>query len=204
MKKNSAYNKVRRYRDIIRMICALFFLILYIPHYFAFLLSHNQEIIKKDIEANKKYIFVKLGNFCAFIYLLHTNKYFRALFYHRISPLFALILNFFRPSDHYFSISKTTIIKGGFIVAHPFATIINADKIGENFLCRNGTTIGEKNTMDDRPIIGNNVTLGASVIIVGKIKIGDNVTIGAGSVVVKDVPSNVIIAGNPAKVIKHL
>lgn len=55
--------------------------------------------------------------------------------------------------------------------------------------------------MNDRPIIGNNVTLGASVTIIGEIHIGDNVIIGAGSVVVKDVPNNVVIAGNPAKII---
>jgi maltose O-acetyltransferase len=36
------------------------------------------------------------------------------------------------------------------------------------------------------------------------VKIGDNVTIGAGSVVTKDLPDNVIAAGNPCKVIKSI
>ena len=36
------------------------------------------------------------------------------------------------------------------------------------------------------------------------VTIGDNVTIGAGSVVVKDVPSGVVVVGNPAKVIKKV
>lgn len=57
---------------------------------------------------------------------------------------------------------------------------------------------------DDRPVIGNNAHLGASVTIIGAIKIGDNVTIGAGSVVVKDIPNICIIAGNPAKIIRHI
>ena len=35
------------------------------------------------------------------------------------------------------------------------------------------------------------------------VTIGDNVIIGAGSVVTKDIPSNVIAAGTPCKVIKH-
>ena len=35
------------------------------------------------------------------------------------------------------------------------------------------------------------------------LSIGNNVIIGAGSVVVKDIPDNVIVAGNPAKVLKQ-
>ena len=56
--------------------------------------------------------------------------------------------------------------------------------------------------MDDRPTIGNNVTLGANVVIIGPVSIGNNVIVGAGSVVVKDIPDDVIVAGNPAKIIK--
>ena len=52
--------------------------------------------------------------------------------------------------------------------------------------------------------IGNNVWIGGSVTILPGVTIGDNVTIGAGSVVVKDIPDNVVVAGNPAKVIKTL
>lgn len=37
----------------------------------------------------------------------------------------------------------------------------------------------------------------------GGISIGNNVDIGAGSVVLKDVPSNCVVAGNPAKVIRY-
>lgn len=52
--------------------------------------------------------------------------------------------------------------------------------------------------------IGNNVWLGGNVTILPGITIGDNTTIGAGSVVTKDIPSNVVAAGNPCKVIKEL
>ena len=51
--------------------------------------------------------------------------------------------------------------------------------------------------------IGNNVWIGGSVTILPGVTIGDNVTIGAGSVVVKDIPSNVIAAGNPCRVISE-
>lgn len=52
--------------------------------------------------------------------------------------------------------------------------------------------------------IGNNVWIGGSVTILAGVTIGDNVTVGAGSVVIKDIPSGVVVAGNPARVIKKL
>lgn len=47
--------------------------------------------------------------------------------------------------------------------------------------------------------IGNNVFIGADSIVLCNTRIGDNVIIGAGSVVTRDVPSNSVYAGNPAK-----
>jgi len=52
--------------------------------------------------------------------------------------------------------------------------------------------------------IGNRVSIGTSATILGGIKIGDNAIIGAGSVVTKDVPANVIVKGNPAKVSRYI
>lgn len=49
--------------------------------------------------------------------------------------------------------------------------------------------------------IGSNVFIGAGSIILPNTTINDNVIIGAGTVVAKDVPSNVVIAGNPWRVI---
>ena len=53
-------------------------------------------------------------------------------------------------------------------------------------------------------VIGNNVTVSAGSNVIGKIVIGDNVIVGIGSVVVKDVPTNCIVAGNPAKIIRYV
>jgi len=53
-------------------------------------------------------------------------------------------------------------------------------------------------------IIGNNVWIGGGAIICAGVTIGDNTTIGAGSIVVKDIPSNVLAAGNPCRVIRNL
>ncbi|KAF0559389.1 maltose o-acetyltransferase [Gigaspora margarita] len=52
--------------------------------------------------------------------------------------------------------------------------------------------------------IGNDVWIGGGAIICPGITIGDGVTVGAGSVVTKNVPSYVVVAGNPAKIIRHL
>jgi len=48
------------------------------------------------------------------------------------------------------------------------------------------------------------VRIGANCTILPGITIGENSLIGAGSVVIKDVPPNVVVAGNPAKVIKNI
>lgn len=64
----------------------------------------------------------------------------------------------------------------------------------------------ERNTRQEwaKPVtIGHNVWIGGSVTILPGVTIGDNVTIGAGSVVVRDIPSNSIAVGNPAKVVRN-
>lgn len=107
--------------------------------------------------------------------------------------------------DFQCKIFKSSRIGGGMMCYHPFATVINAKSIGRNFQFRNGLTIGNKgNDNTQLPVIGDDVTVGAQVVIIGDISIGNHVIIGAGSVVVKDVPSNCVVAGNPAKVIKTL
>ena len=52
--------------------------------------------------------------------------------------------------------------------------------------------------------IGNNVWLGWGSIVLKGVSIGDNSIVAAGAVVVKDVPSNMIVAGNPAIVVKEI
>ncbi|GHU73516.1 hypothetical protein FACS189413_17980 [Bacteroidia bacterium] len=50
--------------------------------------------------------------------------------------------------------------------------------------------------------IGKNCFIAVGATIMPGITIGDEVIVGAGSVVTKDVPSNTIVAGNPAKIIR--
>jgi maltose O-acetyltransferase len=52
--------------------------------------------------------------------------------------------------------------------------------------------------------IGNNVFIGANSVVLPNVTIGDNVIIGAGSIVSRDIPSNTIYAGNPARFIRSI
>lgn len=52
--------------------------------------------------------------------------------------------------------------------------------------------------------IGNNVWIGGGVTVCPGVTIGDNSVIGAGSVVTKDIPANVVAAGNPCRVLRTI
>ncbi|KKQ91818.1 MAG: Hexapeptide transferase family protein [Candidatus Woesebacteria bacterium GW2011_GWB1_39_10] len=53
------------------------------------------------------------------------------------------------------------------------------------------------------PKLGNGVTVFIGARIVGRVTIGNNVQIGANAVVVKDVPSNSVVGGVPAKILRR-
>lgn len=53
-------------------------------------------------------------------------------------------------------------------------------------------------------VLENGVWIGDSAIICKGVRIGENSIVGAGSVVRDDVPANVVVIGNPAKIVKHL
>lgn len=85
-------------------------------------------------------------------------------------------------------------------------------KIGDNVRCGANTMITDSDWHTEDPrtgidkvvIIENNVWLGYGVKVLKGVHIGENSLIGAGSIVTKDIPANVIAAGNPCKVIKQL
>ncbi len=63
----------------------------------------------------------------------------------------------------------------------------------------------EKGLQYNMPVhIGKNCWIGANAVVLPGITIGDNVVIGAGSVVTKDIPSNVVAAGNPCRVLRQV
>lgn len=91
-----------------------------------------------------------------------------------------------------------------FTIAHFGGITFFPECCGRNVYLRQGVTVGANGRSGKHPVIGNNVEFGANCAIIGDIKIGDNVIIGANAVVTKDVPSNSVVAGVPAKIIKTL
>lgn len=74
---------------------------------------------------------------------------------------------------------RTWVLNGAFVMAHDYCRSIKADTR-----------------------IGHDCVIGINSVIMPGITIGDEVVVGAGSIVTKDIPSNCIVAGNPAKVLK--
>lgn len=94
-------------------------------------------------------------------------------------------------------VSNDVSIKIGTIVY--FNTIITHDCLVGKFV---ELSPGAK--LLGRVKIGDYSQIGASATILPNITIGENVIVGAGSVVTKDVPSNSLVVGVPAKIIKEL
>ena len=53
-------------------------------------------------------------------------------------------------------------------------------------------------------LIKKGASIGSSATLLAGITVGENAIIGAGSVVTKDVPANIIVAGNPARVLRNI
>lgn len=194
-------NKKRKIRDILRLLGAILFSWLYIPHMLIYSIKGKKRLIDSDIERLKKQVNIALPNGLAVLYFLHNNRYYRKAFYYRIGPAISLLIGWWRPGDSSFIIPDSTKIGGGISFAHPYSTVLNAESIGNNFSCIHCTTLGKKD--GKRPIIGDNVTIGCHACIIGGVSIGNNVTIGAGAVIVKDVPDNAIVVGNPQRIIGY-
>jgi len=74
---------------------------------------------------------------------------------------------------------RTWVLNGAFVMAHDHCRALRTDTF-----------------------IGKDCVIGINAIIMPGVHIGDEVIIGSGAVVTKDIPSNSIAIGNPAKVIK--
>lgn len=73
---------------------------------------------------------------------------------------------------------------------------------------RASTETGELKTEADwkveETVVKNGASIGSGATILSNVTIGENSIVGAGSVVTRDVPANVIVAGNPARILRRL
>lgn len=106
---------------------------------------------------------------------------------------------------------------GDCVLMSPGSRISASDdiRIGDGSMLANGVYITDsdwhgvydRTSRDPRitPVrIGRNVWLGDHATVLKGVTIGDNSIIGAGAVVARGVPANVIVAGNPAQVVREL
>ena len=68
----------------------------------------------------------------------------------------------------------------------------------------NGHLQTEADWKVETTLVMKGASIGSGTTILSKVTIGENAIIGAGSVVTRDVPANVIVAGNPAKVLRTI
>lgn len=99
---------------------------------------------------------------------------------------------------HLTCVDDTHIYIGDYTMIGPNVTIATA---GHPIL----PELREKGFQYNMPVhIGRNCWIGAGAIIMPGVTIGDNTVIGAGSIVTKDIPSNVVAAGNPCRIMREI
>lgn len=145
--------------------------------------------------------------------ILKFQKIYRKLEYYencKKSPLDKIIKIYLNYKFNKLSIKygfhiPINIIEEGLCIVHTGPIYINENtKIGKYFRIHPMTTIGKNIGKDNTsPKIGNNVWIGPGARIYGNITLGDNVVVGVNSVVNKSFPSNITIAGVPARIINN-
>ncbi|KAF7775466.1 hypothetical protein PCIT_a1664 [Pseudoalteromonas citrea] len=114
------------------------------------------------------------------------------------SQLICCTLSSSSKGDRFF-IGDNCTITGVTLLAHDASPTLFIDELinkKESYLP------GARRSYRDPITIGDNVFIGWGSIVLPGVNIGSNVVVGAGSVVTKDIPDNVVAAGNPAKVVK--
>ena len=162
-------------------------------------------IIARDPAAGSRWGVIFLyPSFHAMIFYKIGNAFWR----YNLKFLARLIMHFARIITG-IEIHPAAKIGTNFFMDHGLGIVIGETaEIGENVTIYQGVTLGgvmpsiesdSQRNQKRHPTIGNNVIIGSGAQILGPISIGDYARIGANSVVSKDVPSNVTVAGVPAR-----
>ena len=145
------------------------------------------------------------SNLLNLMWLLMFIKEYRNVFYLRMGKV-KYFLSYIPPLSTLYICTRSEDFGAGTFIQHGFASVITADKIGENCWINQQVTIGYNNSKKygyGRPTIGNNVRISAGAKVCGKVTIGDNSTIGVNAVVVKDVPPSSVVIPSPMMLIRE-
>lgn len=164
------------------------------------------EYLLADIQAltGQEYGFVaKLG-----IVLLHPGLH--SVIFYRASRWFhlhgmsavSLLVNYLSSALTGAQISHRARIGKALVVYHPHGVVVGADAVlGDHCRLVHGVVIGQMHGGGDRPQIGDRLEAGAGAKLLGRIRIGHNVKVGPNAVVTISLPDNVVVAGNPARIV---
>lgn len=184
----------RKINKLIQFVISIPVLTLLYIFYFT---SKNRKYITEDLlRYGNKTASVKNLMTC----FLYNERAFRNVIYYRLGYNRSFFIKIFFKENNTLHIREDCEINGGLLIVHGDCTYVWAKKIGKNVYINQGVTIGVIG--DKAPIIGDNVRIATNSLVLGDVKVGDNVIIGAGSVVVKNIPSNCIVVGNPARIVK--
>lgn len=103
-------------------------------------------------------------------------------------------------SSHTF-ICEGVEIEDGVFIGHGVTFINDSYPRAVN---SDGTLQTERDWVVERTVVKRGASIGSGVTILSNVVVGENAIVGAGSVVTRDVPQNAIVAGNPARVLRHV
>jgi acetyltransferase-like isoleucine patch superfamily enzyme len=103
-------------------------------------------------------------------------------------------------SSHTF-ICEGVEIEDGVFIGHGVTFINDSYPRAVNV---DGSLQTEKDWRVERTLVKRGASIGSGATILSNVVVGENAIVGAGSVVTRDVANNAIVAGNPARLLRHL
>lgn len=92
----------------------------------------------------------------------------------------------------------------GFLLKHTTGIVVGGEVVaGARLTLHQNVTLGDRRPYGGQPRLGDDVTVGAGACVLGPITVGDRVTIAANAVVLDDVPSDCVVGGIPAQVLRR-